>query len=119
MRKPKTFKYDDGPNGAMEVVLLRRQYMDGSLAVQMLYDADGYWDCWGDVTVNLCDATNQNASFAYVDTNNMPAVADFLSQNGLAIYTGMIRASGFCAYPLYAFTSEFFETCANEVGEVR
>ncbi|MDO4797191.1 MAG: DUF4313 domain-containing protein [Coriobacteriales bacterium] len=119
MQSPKTFKYTDQWGEEMDVILLRRQYMDGSLAVQMLCKADGYWDFWGDVTVNLCDATNQNASFAYVDTNNMPAVADFLSQNGLAIYTGMTRASGFCAYPLYAFTSEFFETCANEVEEVR
>ena len=103
----------------MEIVLLRRQYMDGSLAVQMLYDADGYWDFWGDVTVNLCDATNQNASFAYVNANNMPAVAEFLQENGLATYTGMTRPSGFCTYPLYAFTSLFFETCANDIEEVR
>jgi hypothetical protein len=31
----------------------------------------------------------------------------------------MTRPSGFCAYPLYAFTSEFFETCANDIEEVR
>jgi hypothetical protein len=103
----------------MEVLLLRRQYTDGSLAVQMLRQTDGCWDFWGDVTVNLGNARDQNSSFAYVDTNNMPAVADFLVENGLADYTGMTRSSGFCTYPLYAFTPEFFGTCANTIEEVR
>lgn len=72
MQRPKTLKYDDGLNGAMEVVLLRRQYMDGSLAVQMLYDADGYWDFWGDVTVNLCDAANQTEIRSNAATGTRP-----------------------------------------------
>ncbi|MBO7673565.1 MAG: DUF4313 domain-containing protein [Atopobiaceae bacterium] len=115
----KTYEFKDQYGVVTRVRLVRDAYADGSLAVQMLYDADGYWDFWGDVTVNLCDVRNQNMSYAYVDTNNMPAVADFLTRNGLATYTGLTRPSGFCAYPLYAFTSEFFETCANDVEEVR
>lgn len=109
MRKPKTFKYADQWDDEMDVVLLRRQYMDGSLAAQRLCQTDGCWDFWGDVTANLCDAANQNASFAYVDTNNMPVVAEFLIRNGLVAYTGMTRSSGFCTHSLYAFTPEFFE----------
>ena len=120
MRKPKTFKYADQWGDEMDVVLLRRAYADGSLAVQMLCrDEDGCWEPYATITTNLCDAANQNASFAYVYTNNMSAVAGFLIENGLAAYTGMTRPSGFCAYPLYAFTSEFFETCADSVEEVR
>ena len=93
--------------------LVRGAYADGSLAVQMLREGDGFWEPYATLTVNLCDERNQNASFAYVDTNNLPTAAEFLVENGLATYTGMTRPCGFCAYPLFAFTSEFFETCAE------
>ena len=108
----KTFEYKDQWGGVTRVRLVRGAYADGSLAVQMLCrDEDGCWEPYATLTTNLCDAANQNASFAYVDTNNLPTAADFLVENGLATYTGMTRPSGFCAYPLYAFTTEFFESC--------
>jgi hypothetical protein len=101
------------------VRLVRHAYADGSLAVQALCEGDGCWVPFATLTVNLRDARNQNGSFAYVDANNLPTAPEFLVENGLATYTGMTRPSGFCAYPLYAFTSEFFETCANDIEEVR
>ena len=107
----KTFKYTDQWGDKIEVRLARRAYADGSLAVQMLWCGDGYWEPYADVTVNLGDRVNQNASFAYVDANNSPAMPQFLVENGLATHTGMTRPSGYCVYPLYAFTSEFFESC--------
>ena len=115
----KTFEYKDQWGGVTRVRLVRGAYADGSLAVQMLCEGDGYWEPYATLTVNLCDARNQNASYAYVDTNNLPTAADFLVENGLATFTGLTRPSGFCTYPLYAFTAEFFETCANDVEEVR
>lgn len=47
--------------------------------------------------MNLGDERNQNASFAYVDANNLPTAPEFLVENGLATYTGLTRPSGFCA----------------------
>ena len=114
----KTFEFEDQWGDVTRVRLVRGAYADGSLAVQALCEGDGYWEPFASITVNLCDERNQNASFAYVDTNNLPTAAEFLVENGLATYTGLTRTSGFCAYPLFAFTSEFFETCANDIEEV-
>ena len=107
----KTFEFEDQWGNVTRVRLVRHAYADGSLAVQVLREGDGYWEPFAALTVNLCDARSQNASFAYVDTNNLPAAPAFLVENGLASFTGMTRPIGFCAYPLYAFTSEFFESC--------
>ena len=115
----KTFEFEDQWGGVTRVRLVRGAYADGSLAVQMLCEGDRYWEPFAALTVNLCDARNQNASYAYVDANNLPTAPEFLTRNGLATYTGLTRPSGFCAYPLFAFTSEFFETCANDIEEVR
>ena len=115
----KTFEYKDQWGDVTRVRLVRGAYADGSLAVQMLREGDGFWEPYATLTVNLCDARNQNASFAYVDANNLPTAPDFLVENGLAAYTGMTRLSGFCTYPLYAFTGEFFAACADDAEEVR
>ena len=115
----KTFDYKDQWGGVTRVRLVRGAYADGSLAVQALREGDGYWEPFAALTVNLCDERNQNASFAYADTNNLPTAPEFLVGNGLAAYTGLTRPGGFCAYPLFAFTSEFFEVCANDIEEVR
>ena len=71
------------------------------------------------LTVNLCDARNQNASYAYVDANNLPAAPAFLVENGLASFTGACGTGGFCTYPLFAFTGELFAACADDAEEVR
>ena len=69
--------------------------------------------------MNLCDARNQNASYAYVDANNLPAAPAFLVENGLASFTGACGTGGFCTYPLFAFTGELFAACADDAEEVR
>ncbi|MDO4798554.1 MAG: DUF4313 domain-containing protein [Coriobacteriales bacterium] len=115
----KTFDYKDQWGGVTRVRLVRGAYADGSLAVQALREGDGYWEPYATLTVNLRDERSQNASYAYADANSMPTAAELLVENGLAAYTGMTRSSGFCTYPLYAFTSEFFEACADSVEEVQ
>ena len=115
----KTFEFKDQWGGVTRVRLVRGAYADGSLAVQALREGDGYWEPFATLTVNLCDARSQNASFAYADTNNLPTAPEFLVENELATYTGMSRPSGFCAYPLFAFTGEFFAACADGSEEVR
>ena len=115
----RTFDYKDQWGDVTRVHLVRGAYADGSLAVQALCEGDGYWEPFAALTVNLCDVRSQNMSYAYADTNNLPTAPDFLVGNGLATYTGLTRTSGFCAYPLFAFTSEFFAACADDDGEVR
>ena len=115
----KTFDFKDQWGDVTRVRLVRGAYADGSLAVQALREGDGCWEPYATLTTNLGDERNQNASYAYVDTNNLPSAAAFLVENGLATYTGLTRPSGFCAYPLFAFTSEFFAACADDAEEVR
>ena len=115
----KTFEYKDQWGDVTRVRLVRGAYADGSLAVQMLREGDGHWEPFAALTVHLCDARSQNASFAYVDANNLPAAPAFLQENGLATFTGACGTSGFCAYPLFAFTGEFFAACADDAEEVR
>ena len=115
----KTFEYKDQWGGVTRVRLVRGAYADGSLAVQVLCEGEGYWEPYATLTVNLCDARNQNASFAYVDANNLPTAPEFLVENGLAAFTGACGTSGFCAYPLFAFTSEFLAACTDDAEEVR
>lgn len=61
----KTFEYKDQWGDVTRVRLVRGAYADGSLAVQMLREGDGCWEPYATLTVNLCDARNQNASYAY------------------------------------------------------
>ncbi len=59
---------------------------------------------YGDVTLNL--TTSVPAYCAFVDTNNMPELEDFLVKNGIAEFTGLSQQSGFCQFPLYLFDAE-------------
>ena len=42
-----------------------------------------------------------------VDTNNVPTAEEFLKNNHIATYTGGSVQSGYCEYPVYAFTDSF------------
>lgn len=59
----KTFEYKDQWGDVTRVRLVRGAYADGSLAVQMLREGEGYWEPFAALTTNLCDARNQNASY--------------------------------------------------------
>ena len=61
----KTFDYKDQWGNVTRVRLVRGAYADGSLAVQALYEGDGFWEPYAALTTNLGDARSQNASFAY------------------------------------------------------
>jgi hypothetical protein len=65
---------------------------------------DGFPEPYGDVTVNLLSSMPPYCAF--VDTNNMPELEDFLVKNGIAEFTGLAQTSGFCSYPLYQFNVE-------------
>ena len=80
-------------------------YVDNnSLYVGMTTVADRFPEPYGDVTVNLLSSVPPYCAF--VDTNNMPELEDFLVKNGIAEFTGLMQKSGYCSYPLYQFNAE-------------
>lgn len=87
------------------VMLEVSTYADSnSLYVGMTMMEDGFWEPYGNVTVNLSIPVPPYCAF--VDTNNMPELEDFLVKNGLAKFTGLEQKSGYCSYPLYLFHAE-------------
>lgn len=85
----------------MDVVLKKVTYRNGgSMAVTMNTqdDEDGY----AVVTVNLSHPL-QRGEYAFVDTNNLSGIDDWLEENGIAEFTGITARSGFCTYPLMKF----------------
>lgn len=87
------------------VTLTVNTYVDNnSLYVGMTTIEDGFPELYGDVTVNLLSSMPPYCAF--VDTNNMPELEDFLVKNGIAEFTGLAQTSGFCSYPLYQFNVE-------------
>ena len=87
------------------VTLTVNTYVDNnSLYVGMTTAGDGFPEPYGDVTVNLLSSVPPYCAF--VDTNNMPELEDFLVKNGIAEFTGLTQKSGYCSYPLYQFNAE-------------
>ena len=71
---------------------------------------------YGDLTVNLREGAPPYCG--YIDTNNMPEVVQFITQNDLGHFTGLIQQSGYCAYPLYSFNVERLrELCPGGMAE--
>ena len=101
-----TYKFTDKWGDEMDAYLVKSSYMDGSLAVEMVANPDGYWEEYATLTVNLgCGGEK----YAFLDTNNCPWADTFLTDNGLANPTGIEKRSGYCTYPLYEFTEKFFD----------
>lgn len=75
---------------------------DNSLAIAaMCYDEEyKFWEPYGTLTVNLNPAPED---CAYLDTNNIPGVEEFITENKLGEFTGTRKQSGYCTYPLYRF----------------
>ena len=71
------------------VTLTVNTYVDNnSLYVGMTTAEDGFPEPYGDVTVNLLSSVPPYCAF--VDTNNMPELEDFLVKNGIAEFTGLM-----------------------------
>lgn len=87
------------------VTLTVKTYVDSnSLYVGMTTADDGFPEPYGDVTVNLLVPVPSYCAF--VDTNNMPELEEFLVKNKIAAFTGIEQRSGYCSYPLYLFDAE-------------
>lgn len=99
--KKRTFIYDDE-----KVTLSAEKYSsNNALAVVMYYEDMDEEDV---ITVNIPGGT-QSDTLAFVDTNNMPDIVKWLTENEIARETGIVARSGYCAYPLMEFDLESFD----------
>ena len=110
----KTFKFTSRWDTEYEIKFVKCSYCcDGSLAIEALNKDEGgeWWEDYGTLTVNLGYPLLPGQAF--LDTNNLPDLADFVMERGWAEQVGM-EASGFCVYPLVEFTDEFLTEICEE-----
>ena len=95
---------------------VNRYLSNGCIYIGTLTEEDGYWEPYGDVTVNLREGAPDYCG--YLDTNNMPEVEKFIKENGIGEFTGWKLRNGFCSYPLYKFDPEKLrELCPKGMAE--
>lgn len=101
----------------VQVSLTVNRYVNNnSLYVGMTTMEDGWKEPYGNITVNLPSSVPPYCAF--VDTNNMPELEDFLVQNGIAEFTGLEQQSGFVNFPLYLFHADRLrELCPDGMRE--
>ncbi len=94
-------------NGHKIKLQLTRYRNDNSLAITAMCYEEEYKHCehYGTLTVNLnyddCDPAPEDC--AYLDTNNIQGIEEFITENKLGEFTGIRKQSGYCTYLLYRF----------------
>lgn len=89
-------------NGHEIKLQLTRYRNDNSLAIIAMCYEEEYkcWEHYGTLTVNLnyddCDPAPEDC--AYLDTNNIQGIEEFITENKLGEFTGIRKH-----YPLYRF----------------
>ena len=95
-------------NGA-NIFLEKKQYAKPKrLAVQTyVVEQDEYIEevafPYATITVNLPNARLSDENCAFVDTNYVPFIDEWLEENGIAEPTGRFGFSGYCCYPEMRF----------------
>lgn len=69
---------------------------------------DEYGEEFCKLSVNL-NSPMQGDNLAFVDTNNLPWVEQFLQENDIAYPMFYSECSGWCNYPLYGFNKNKME----------
>lgn len=87
-------------NGEKVTLIVSTYAIYNNLYVGLISEGEPY----ADIAVNLEPLTDPYTAF--VDTNNLPNIDKFLTDNHIAEYLGIIQTSGYCAYPLYRFNPE-------------
>lgn len=91
-------------SGDTKVVLDIQQYADNDNIYIGLICDDEDREPFCNLTVNL---GGELPNFCgYVDTNHLEEAEDFIVDNCLGTFSGLIKTSGFCDYPLYSFHPE-------------
>ena len=108
--------YHSDFTGDDEVTLDIQTYQNnGRIFIGLISNEDGCPEPFGDVTVNI-DAPAPNYC-GYLDTNNLSNVEQFITDNGLGEFTGIMGRSGYCAYPLYLFDADKLrELCPEQMA---
>ena len=100
----KTFRYASPYGQTYDLALSVAQYAcNGNTAIKAEY-FDKEFDAFlpfASVTVNLDEKLPEG--YGFVDTNNFRGALEWLTENGLADFTGQYGFSGFCQYPLVRF----------------
>lgn len=113
----RTFKYTDAYGDEYEIYFEKCNYIvDDSLAIAVWCREPGeeFWEPYGTLTVNLgpfCFGPKT----AYIDTNNLKGMCEFVGEQGWARRVGEGR-SGYCTYPLVEFTDEFIDEICEEAA---
>ena len=101
----KCLTYTSRFTGETDVAFDIQQYMNnGNMYIGLGCNEEGYLEPFADLTVNLGDTTPNYC--AYVDTNNLPDAETFVTDNELGTFTGFVKRSGYCEYPLYMFNPD-------------
>ena len=94
-------------NGYKIKLQLARYRNDNSLAIKAMRYEEEYknWEPYLKLTVNLnyddCDTAPGDC--AYLDTNYIQGIEEFITENKLGEFTGIRKQSGYCTYTLYRF----------------
>lgn len=104
------FEYTDQFGHKFNLSFYKASYVTGNLAIEAVWDGDGYDEPYADVTVNLGGAFPK---CAYLDTNNCDHIIKWMVEKGFVRLTGHERASGYCTYPLGEFTDGFLAGCGT------
>lgn len=98
----KTLDFDTLFGERIKVSLEINMYVNnGCLYIGLVEQGDEYPEPYGDMTVNL---EGKAPSYCgYIDTNSMPELEKFITENDIGEFTGLTKRSGFCEYPLYLF----------------
>lgn len=85
-----------------DIWFIKSRYVDGSLAIISCYQDDLY------ATITVCiDGEMLDVDCAYVDTDELRDIEDFLVSNKIAEPTGRTYDSDYCTYPEYRFNKKF------------
>ncbi len=79
----------------------------GSCSIALISDGEPY----ANMTVNLENA-HIPETWAFLDTNNLPGIDKFVEDYDLGKFTGLVKRSGYCEYPLYELNMNKLEKLA-------
>lgn len=103
-----SFTFKNSVNETITAELEATRYINDNLGIVVLTTKpDEYGDrYYCDLTTNFAE-TLESPDIFYLDTNNTPANLIYvLEKDGLFTYTGRIRPSGFCNYPVCRLTEK-------------
>ena len=88
------------------IQLVARKYNDNNRLAVQAFEEDG--TPFAILTVNIPDESLSDSlsCTAFIDTNNLDGIEQFLIQNKIAKPTGKYVRSGFCTYPEFIFNLE-------------